>query len=120
MEHSIMINSLSSNENEKMEDLQQSLESIEQKLDNEILSKQKTIDRQEQEINRLHLLIEAKDKLLLEVNEKLAECMHNREGNRQLINKLLNDIGRLNQDVEWYKRTYEKRSLFGYIKERLK
>lgn len=113
-----MVNSLSANGDEKIEDLQQSLEIIEHKLDSEILNKQKTIDRQEQEINRLHLLIEAKDKMLLEMTEKLADCMHNNEGNRQLINKLLNDIDRLNQDIEWYKKTYENRTLGGVIKDR--
>ena len=120
MEHSTIINSLSANGDEKIEDLQQSLETIEHKLDSEILNKQKTIERQEEEINRLHLLIEAKDKTLLEMSEKLADCMCNSEGNRQLINKLLNDIDRLNQDAEWYKKTYEKRSLGGVIKDRLK
>ena len=102
-----------------MEDLQQSLETIEHKLDSEILNKQKTIGRQEEEINRLHLLIETKDKTLLEMSEKLADCMRNNEGNRQLINKLLNDIDRLNQNVEWYKKTYENRNLFGMIKQKL-
>ena len=65
MEHSTIINSLSANGDEKIEDLQQSLEIIEHKLDSEILNKQKTIERQEEEINRLHLLIETKDKTLL-------------------------------------------------------
>ena len=120
MEHSTIISSLSANGDEKIDDLQQSLETIEHKLDSEILNKQKTIGRQEEEINRLHLLIEAKDKTLLEMSEKLADCMRNSEGNRQLINKLLNDIDRLNQDAEWYKKTYEKRSLGGVIKDRLK
>lgn len=119
MAHSTIINSLSANGDEKIEDLQQSLGIIEHKLDSEILNKQKTIERQEEEINRLHLLIEAKDKTLLEMSEKLVDCMRNSEGNRQLINKLLNDIDRLNQDAEWYKRTYEKRSLVGMIKEKL-
>ena len=83
MEHSTIINSLSANGDEKIEDLQQSLEIIEHKLDSEILNKQKTIERQEEEINRLHLLIETKDKTLLEMSEKLADCMRNNEGNRQ-------------------------------------
>lgn len=119
MEHPTIINSLSANGEEKIEDIQQSLELIEHKLDSEIQHKQKTIERQEHEINRLHLLIETKDKMLLEMSEKLADCMSNGEGNRQLINKLLNDIDRLNQDAEWYKKTYENRSLVGMIKEKL-
>lgn len=75
---------------------------------------------QEQEIKRLHLLLEDKNNLILQLNDKVADCQQNAEGNRQLINKLLNDIERLQQDVEWYKRTYEKRSLAGVIKDRLK
>ena len=118
MKPSVVINPLSAEE-EKIDDLQQSLDLIERKLDHEVLGKQKTIERQEIEINRLHQLLEAKDKMLLEVNEKLTDCMRNTEGNRQLINKLLNDIDRLNQDVEWYAKTYEKRSLVGMIKDKI-
>lgn len=102
----------------KMEDLRQSLDLIEHKLDAEILAKQNTIGRQEQEIKQLHALIESKDKIIQDTGEKLAECLRNSEGNRQLINKLLNDIDRLNQDAEWYRRTYEKRSFLGTIKEK--
>jgi chromosome segregation ATPase len=107
------------NGEDKIEELQQSLDIIEHKLDTEILAKQKTIDRQEQEIQRLHLLIEGKDKMILEINEKLMECVNNSEGNRQLINKLVNEIDHLQQNIEWYKKTYETRSLFGMIREKL-
>ena len=119
MKHSIIMKSLPLNGEDKIEDLQQSLELIDHKLDTEILAKQNTIDRQQQEIQRLHELIEGKDKIILEISEKLTECMRNAEGNRQLINKLLNDIDRLGQDIEWYKRTYEKRSFWGMVKERV-
>ncbi len=119
MKHSIVLKSGEVNGEDKMEDLQQSLDLIEHKLDTEIQAKQNTIDRQEQEIQRLHVLIEKKDKVILETGEKLAECMSNNEGNRQLINKLLNDIDRLNQDIDWYKRTFEKRSLIGTLREKI-
>ena len=119
MKHSISVKSHSVSDLEKMDDFQQSLEMIEHKLDTEIAAKQNTIDRQEQEIQRLHGLVEEKNKIILEINGKLVECMRNSEGNRQLINKLLNDLERLNQDIEWYKRTYVKRSLLGTIKEKL-
>ena len=99
-------------------DLRQWLEVIESKLDAEIAAKQKTIERQEQEIQRLHNLTEEKNTIILQSNDKLAECSRNSEGNRQLINKLLNDIDRLQQDIEWYKRTYEKRSFAGILKQR--
>ena len=105
---------------DRLEDIQQSLDLIELKLDAEITAKQKTIDHQELEIQRLHKLAEEKNTLILKLNEKIAECTYKNEGNRQLINKLLNDIARSQQDIEWYKRTYERRSLAGVIKERLK
>ena len=119
MKHSILIKPDPLNGDDKLEEVQQSLDMIEIKLDSEILAKQKTIDRQELEIQRLHLLIEGKDKMILHTGEKHAECISKSEGNRQLINKLLNDIDRLNQDIEWYKRTYEKRSMLGMIREKI-
>lgn len=99
--------------------IQASLDAIHRKLDLGMAARQKTVDLQEQEIKRLHLLLEDKNNLILQLNEKVAVCQQNAEGSRQLINKLLNDIERLQQDVEWYKRTYEKRSLLGTIKEKL-
>lgn len=119
MKHSIIIKDGQANEEDRMEDLQQSLDLIEHKLDTEIRAKQTTIDYLQQEIQRLHLLIESKDKIILDTTEKLKECSNNSEGNRQLINKLLGDIDRLNQDVDWYRRTYEKRSFLGTIKEKI-
>jgi hypothetical protein len=120
MKHSISVKSHSVTDLEKMDDFQQSLEMIEHKLDTEITAKQNTIDRQEKEIQRLHGLVEEKNKIILEINGKLVECMRNSEGNRQLINKLLNDMSRFQQDIEWYKRTYENRSLLGTLREKLK
>jgi predicted RNase H-like nuclease (RuvC/YqgF family) len=119
MKHSISVKSHSVSDLEKIDDFQQSLEMIEHKLDTEIAAKQNTIDRQEKEIQRLHGLVEEKNKIILEINGKLVECMRNSEGNRQLINKLLNDIDRLNRDIEWYKRTFETRSLLGTIWQKL-
>jgi hypothetical protein len=104
---------------DKMESIQQTLNMIDDKLDAEITARQKTIDLQEKEIHRLHKGVEEKNNIILELNEKLIECVQSREGNRQLINKLLNDIDRLQQDIEWYKRTYVKRSLLGTIKEKI-
>lgn len=119
MKHSILMKSEQIAQESNIEDVQQWLEFIGDKLDSEILAKQRTIDWQQQEIQRLHVLIEGKDKIIQETAEKWAECMSNNEGNRQLINKLLNDIDRNNQEIEWYKRTYEKRSFLGTIKEKI-
>ena len=119
MKHLIVMKSDPIYGEDKIEEFQQSLELIDHKLDTEILGKQKTIERQEQEIWRLHLLAEGKDKIILEIREKLSEYINNSEGNRQIINKLLGDISRLRQDLEWYKKTYETRSLFGMMREKL-
>jgi hypothetical protein len=114
-----IIESSSTHEELKLENIQQSLHRVENKLDLEIRAKQTTIERQEQEIKRLYRSLEEKEKVIVETGERLAECMRNGEGNRQLINKLLNDIDRLHQDIEWYKRTYEKRSILGTIKQKI-
>ena len=120
MKHTIILDSQHIAGQSNLEDVQQSLELIEHKLDSEILAKQRTIEHQQQEIQRLHLLIEGNDKTILETSEKLAECTNNNEGNRQLINKLLGDIDRLRQDLNWYERTFEKRSLAGVLKDRFR
>ncbi|MBP7554807.1 MAG: hypothetical protein KA821_00985 [Chitinophagaceae bacterium] len=104
----------------EMHEIRQVLEGIEEKMEAEISAKQRTIDRQEEELRRLQTLLEEKTQVVADMEEKLLESMRKSEGNRQLINKLLGDIDRLNQDVEWYKRTYEKRSLIGTVKEKLK
>lgn len=104
----------------EMHEIRQLLEGIEEKMEAEISAKQRTIDRQEEELRRLQTLLEEKTRVVADMEEKLLESMRKSEGNRQLINKLLGDIDRLNQDVEWYKRTYEKRSLIGTIKEKMK
>ena len=102
------------------ENIYLSLQTIQLQLEKEIISKQKSIERQEEEIRKLRSELEQKSKNIIEVNAELTLCLKNAEGNRQLINKLLNDIERLRQDIDWYKRTYESRSLLGVIKDRIK
>lgn len=97
----------------------QSLKNIELQLQKELAFKQKTIEESWAEIKNLHTLIAAKDQDIQELQAKLAESKRNIEGNRQLINKLLSDLTRMRQDIEWYRRTYEKRSLLGTIKQKL-
>ena len=88
-------------------------------MDEEIGYKQQTITRQENEIQKLRTVIEEKNITIKEMGDKVLECKRSSEGNRQLINKLLADIDHLKQDIEWYKRTYVRRSLFGTIKQKL-
>ena len=96
------------------------LRSLEQKLDKEIASKHDFINWQQDELKRLQSEIVEKNNAITELNIKLIECRSNAEGNRQLINKLVTDIEKLQQNLDWYKRTYESRSLFGVIKDKLK
>jgi len=96
------------------------LRSLEQKLEKEIAAKQDFIMWQQDELKRLQSEIGDKSDTIAELNRKLLECRSNSEGNRQLINKLISDIQKLQHNVDWYKRTYETRSLFGVIKDKLK
>lgn len=79
-------------------------------------------ERIEELIDRLKQL---EEQLQKEQNEKeetekiLKDEIRKQEGTKQLINKLLEDIRRYQNDIEWYKRTYETRSFFGTIKEKL-
>ena len=119
MKSSLLTKTELESEPRRLEDIQHTLDMIEQKIDSEIAAKQKSIELQEREIQKLHALAEEKNKMIIELNEKLTEGIQNLEGNRQLINKLLNDIDRLNHDIDWYKKTYETRSLLGTIKEKV-
>jgi peptidoglycan hydrolase CwlO-like protein len=96
------------------------LKSIEEKLEKEISSKQSTIDWQQHELKRLQAEVTERNNFITELNTRLSECRSHVEGNRQLINKLINDIDKLQQNIDWYKRTYESRSLLGVIKDKLK
>ena len=96
------------------------LKLIEQKLEEEITSKQRIIEWQQGELKKLQIEGVEKNDTITELNTKLAECRSHVEGNRQLINKLITDIDRLQQNIDWYKRTYESRSLLGVIKDKLK
>jgi len=96
------------------------LKLIDQKLENEIASKQDIIEWQKEELKRLQSEVLEKANLISELNTRLIECRSQSEGNRQLINKLITDIDKLQQNVDWYKRTYESRSLLGVIKDKLK
>ena len=53
------------------------------------------------------------------LKEELDNLQHLTDGNRQLINKLLGDISKLQNDVEWYKKTYVQRSFLGTISEKI-
>ncbi|MDB5197777.1 MAG: hypothetical protein JWP88_2148 [Flaviaesturariibacter sp.] len=100
-------------------DIYRSVKNIEQHLLKELALKQKTIDEKKSELSMMHFLLEEKNQTVQQLKDAMQECQKNIEGNRQLINKLVNDQARLQQDIEWYKRTYEMRSLLGTLKEKL-
>jgi phage shock protein A len=95
------------------------LEQISQYLKQEIECKQKTIVEQRMEIERLQQELNQKTVVISNLQQQVQQSLQNTEGHRQLINKLLNDIEHYQNDIEWYKRTYERRSIWGVLKEKL-
>ena len=102
-----------------LESIHQSLEVIQLQLLSEIKVKQEAMQLLVERMTNLENTIEKRDQKISELNAELELNRRMTEGNRQIVNKLLNDIDRLQQDVEWYKRTYESRSLLGTIKEKI-
>ena len=86
-------------------EIQESLDKITQALDKDIAVLKNVINNKETEI--------------IHYKEQLENATHEMEGNRQLINKLLGDLSKLQNDVEWYKRTYEQRSFLGTLREKI-
>ncbi|AKQ45110.1 hypothetical protein TH63_04820 [Rufibacter radiotolerans] len=77
------------------------------------------LDAKDQEILQLKAALQTKIQMVEELNQRVLVVERNNEGNKQLNKKLISEIVRKQQDIEWYKRTYEKRSLIGYIKEKI-
>ena len=103
----------------ELQTIHEALEKIRLYMEREISFKQGFIDRQEEQIRQLKTIAEEKEVVLQRMEGQLLECRQTNEGTRQLINKLLNDISNYQKDIEWYKRTYEKRSLAGTIRQKL-
>jgi len=99
--------------------INEKLEQITGFLLQEMDTKQQTIEEQRQEIATLKAALINRSTEMTELEEKLAQSVQHTEGHRQLINKLLNDIEHFQNDIDWYKRTYERRSLWGVLKEKL-
>jgi chromosome segregation ATPase len=99
--------------------MQEKLDEISRHMEGEVLTKQVLIDRQYAEIHQLRKKLSEKDSILTEVKQSLHYCRQQTEGHQQLVNKLLNDITQYQNDIEWYKRTYEKRTFLGVIKQKL-
>jgi len=73
----------------------------------------------EKNIHDLMAEAERKDDEISHLKEALEKAHYQTEGNSQLINKLLGELSKLQNDIEWYKLTYEKRSLLGTLREKL-
>lgn len=92
-------------ETSSLQKIQEKLEDILQHVEGENRAKQLLIEQQRRELQQL--------------NGKLTDCRKHTEGQQQLINKLLNDISQYQLDIDWYKRTYEKRTFLGVVREKL-
>ena len=99
--------------------IRQGLDQIRSYIDNELAEKKETIKEQTVEVEELKKILQQKDIAISMFEANTREFQKTAEGNRQLINKLLGDISRLQNDIDWYKRTYEKRSLLGVLREKL-
>lgn len=106
------------NEKEGRDSLDRQLSMIRTFIENEIAVKQGTIVRLQDQLQELSTLLVQKDAQVEIMQQKLAECQQNVEGQRQLMNKLLNDISNYQRDILWYRRTYEQRSLLGILKDK--
>ncbi|MBC6490786.1 hypothetical protein ACFSQD_16525 [Flavihumibacter stibioxidans] len=100
--------------------MQEQLEHITRFIEEEIRHKQDLIDQQADTILRLQKSIEEHQQETHRHMEQLNEYQKVSDGNRQLINKLLGDLSKLQQDLDWYKRTYEERSFLGTIMEKIR
>ncbi|MFL5746935.1 MAG: hypothetical protein ACJ751_19815 [Niastella sp.] len=99
--------------------INEKLEQITRHLLQENDYKQQVIEEQRLEIEKLHKEINQKTAVMAGLREQLNQSAQHTEGHRQLINKLLNDIEHFQNDIEWYKRTYERRSIWGVLKDKL-
>jgi len=102
-----MLNTVSDQQQDSSEwqILQRRLDDISSLLKKEMDFRQNIIDKQGDQITRLQ--------------SQLQECRQSAEGSRQLVNKLLNDIEKYRRDIQWYRRTYETRSLPGTIWQKI-
>lgn len=83
------------------------------------LSLQQIKEYMEKDIAQMSEVIKRKNTEIKGLKEELKQSKQSIEGNTQLINKLLGDLSKLQVDIDWYRRTYEKRSLLGTIREKL-
>ncbi len=100
--------------------IQSQLNRIEEFLLGEFSEKKLALQKQQIEIDFLKSSLKEKAVEINSIKDKLRQGLELAEGNRQLINKLLGEISKLQNDIDWYKRTYETRSFLGMLSEKLK
>lgn len=120
MKNDILYDKINGTTPDSLSVILKTLSVIQQKLDKEVETNHHIIEWQQTELKRLHAEVLDKNISIVDLSTKLTDCQSQAEGNRQLINKLITDIDRLQQAIEWYRRTYETRSLAGIIKDKLK
>lgn len=86
-------------------EIEESLAQIKQYMETDIYKLTKQINKKDIEIKNL--------------KEELINVQQLADGNKQLINKLLGDLSKSHNDIDWYKKTYQKRSFLGVIREKL-
>ncbi len=85
----------------------------------EIAYKQDVISAKDKEIATLKEELRCSHEAIEILEKKIQEVERKNEGNKQLNKKLINEVVRRQQDIEWYKRTYERRSFLGMLKEKV-
>ena len=103
----------------ELQGIHQRLAEIKAFMDKEVASKQAMIERLEQRLKDQQLLMTQRELRTTQLEEQLLVCRNASEGTKQLINKLLNDISNYQKEINWYKSTFERRSLLGILKEKL-
>lgn len=113
-----MYSKINDNDRQRRTSVDTELTRIRDYIEKEITFKQTMILQLQKQLQELETMVIQKDLTIETLQEKLEECRLNTEGMRQLVNKLLNDIGNYQKDIGWYRRTYEQRSLLGILKDK--
>ena len=120
MKNDILYDKMNGTTQDSMSVILRTLTLIQQKVENSSEVNHQIIEWQQAELKRLQQEVFEKNNAVTDLHTKLNDSQTQSEGNRQLINKLITDIDRLQQAIEWYRRTYETRSLAGIIKDKMK
>jgi peptidoglycan hydrolase CwlO-like protein len=120
MKNEILYDKMSGTTHDSMSVILRTLASIQQKVEDDAETNHQILTWQQEELKRLQHEVWEKNNVIADLNKKLHDYQTQSEGGRQLINKLITDIDRLQQAIEWYRKTYETRSLAGIIKDKLK